>query len=140
MLPEDHKLYSYYQQHQAQPVEIHIAMWKMINLHSTFHKLQPELERRLNDNDRTANQELCIALKCGEERICLDYRHQRLSVSEDIPAGSYVSIDVDERNLITYMIFGYPAEGAVEEAAEHADILRALFPKQQAVFYLTDKF
>lgn len=140
MLPEDHKLYSYYHQHQAEPVPIHIAMWKMINLYSTFHKLRPELERRLNDNDWTANQELCIALKCREERICLDYRHKQFSVSEDIPAGSCVSIEVDERNLITYMIFGYPAEGALEEDAEHADILRALFPKQQAVFYLTDKF
>lgn len=140
MLPEDHKLYSYYHQHQAEPVPIHTAMWKMINLYSTFHKLRPELERRLNDNDWTANQELCIALKCKEERICLDYRHKQLSVSGDIPAGSCVSIEVDERNLITYMIFGYPAEGALEEDAEHADILRALFPKQQAVFYLTDKF
>lgn len=140
MLPEDHKLSSYYQQHQAQPVPIRMSMWKMINLYSTFRKLQPELECRLNGNEFTANQELFIALQCGEDRICLDYRHKRLSVSGEIPAGSYVSIEVDERNLITYILFGYPADGAAEEEAEHAEILQALFPKQHAVFYLTDKF
>ncbi|MEK3903762.1 GNAT family N-acetyltransferase [Paenibacillus sp. FSL R7-0179] len=142
MLPEDHKLYSYYQQHQAEPVPIHMAMWKMINLYSTFHKLQPELEQRLNGNDLMAEQELFIALQCGEDRVYLDYRQKRLSVSQSSQAGSRISVEVDERELISYIIFGYNAEGAAEAGApaRHADILQALFPKQQAVFYLTDKF
>lgn len=142
MLPEDHKLYAYYQQLQAEPVPIHMVMWKMINLHSTFHKLQPELEHRLNGNDLLAEQELSIALQCGEERICLDYCQKRLTVSGSSQAGSRISIEVDERNLISYIIFGYSTEGTTEAKApvEHADILQALFPKQQAVFYLTDKF
>jgi hypothetical protein len=117
-------------------------MWKMINLYSTFHKLQPELEYRLHSNDLMADQELCIALQCGEDMIYLDYRQKRFSVSEISQGGSCVSIEVDERNLISYIIFGYSAEGAAEakDSVEHADILQALFPKQQAVFYLTDKF
>lgn len=119
-----------------------MAMWKMINLYSTFHKLQPELEHRLNGNDLMAEQELFITLQCGEERICLDYRQKRLSVSGNSQSGSRITIEVDERNLISYIIFGYNAEGAAEAGApaRHTDILQALFPKQQAVFYLTDKF
>lgn len=114
----------------------------MINLYSTFHKLQPELEHRLNGNDLMADQELFLTLQCGEDIIYLDYRQKRLSVSGSSQAGSRITIEVDERDLISYIIFGYSAEGAVEAKApvEHADILQALFPKQQSVFYLTDKF
>lgn len=140
MLPEDHKLYSFYQQHQAQSIPINQAMWKMINLHSTFQKLRPELEHRLNTNNLMADQELYIALQCGEDHIYLDYKQKRLSVSDVSHAESYVEVEVDERNLITYLMFGYNAAGRAKDSAEQANILQALFPKQQAVFYLTDKF
>lgn len=137
MLPEDHPLYAYYQRHRAQSVQIHMAMWKMINLTSTFRKLQPELEKRLNGNDAIADQPLRIALRCGEDRIFLDYREQRLSVSDVGHSHAYVPIEVDERSLMTAIVFGYQTE---EATADHSRILQALFPKQQAVFYFADKF
>lgn len=141
MLPEDHKLYSYYQQHHAQTIQIHMAMWKMINLSSTFHKLQSELENRLAGDAFTADQELHIALQCKEEVIYLDYKQHRLFISDNSnDTHDYTQLEVDERDLMTYIIFGYQGAAAAEYSAEHADILQALFPKQQAVFYLTDKF
>ncbi|MFX3636218.1 MAG: GNAT family N-acetyltransferase [Candidatus Pristimantibacillus sp.] len=140
MLPEDHKLYSYYQQHHAQTIQMNMAMWKIINLNSTFQKLQPELENRIIDNDLMAEQELHIKLQCGEDHIYLDYKQKQLSISDVSHAHSYVQIEVDERNLITYMMFGYHAADADKDSVEHANLLQALFPKQQAVFYLTDKF
>ncbi|MNI51741.1 hypothetical protein D3C73_1064810 [compost metagenome] len=142
MLPEDHKLYSYYQDHQAQSIQINMAMWKMINLSSTFHKLQPELENRLKRSTFIADQELHIALQCKEDYIYLDYKQKQLSVSDTSNhTNAYTSIIVDERDLMTYIMFGYNEEaGASKDHAEHTDILLALFPKQQAVFYLTDKF
>ncbi|SDF74774.1 Acetyltransferase (GNAT) domain-containing protein [Fontibacillus panacisegetis] len=141
MLPEDHKLYSYYQEHQAQSMQINMAMWKMINLSSTFHKLQPELEDRLSRSNIIANQDLHIALQCNEDCIYLDYKHKQLSVSDaSNHENVYTSIVVDERDLMTYIMFGYNEAGAAKDSAEHANILQALFPKQQAVFYLTDKF
>ncbi|QCT00953.1 GCN5-like N-acetyltransferase [Paenibacillus algicola] len=144
MLPDDHKLHSYFHQHQAQPVPIHLTMWKMLRLYSTFHKLQAELEERLNRDDFMAGQEMLIALQCGEDTIFLDYRQQRLVISEEISSFPDVSIKMDERSLITYLLFGYEAksreEGAPEPHAGQTHILQALFPKQNAVFYLTDKF
>lgn len=137
MLPEDHKLYSYYQQHQAQSLQIHTAMWKMINLHSTFRKLQPELEKRLNGNDSIADQQLHIALQCGEDRIFLDYQEKRLAVSDVSQSHTYVPIEVDERSLLTSIMFGYQATDGTKD---HSHILQAFFPKQQAVFYFADKF
>ncbi|WP_440960238.1 GNAT family N-acetyltransferase [Paenibacillus nitricinens] len=141
MLPEDHKLYSYYQQHQANSIQINMAMWKMINLSSTFHKLQPELEDRLNRSNIIADQELHIALRSNEDCIYLDYKQKQLSVSDaSNHTNPYTSIEVDERELMTYIMFGYNEAGAAKDSTEQANILQALFPKQQAVFYLTDKF
>lgn len=137
MLPEDHTLYSYYRRHQAQASQIQIAMWKMINLQSTFRKLQPELEKRLNDNDSIAKQTFHVALQCGGDRVYLDYEEMRLTVSDVGHSHAYVPIEVDERNLMTGIMFGYRAE---EAAVEHGRLLQTLFPKQQAVFYFADKF
>jgi predicted acetyltransferase len=137
MLPENHKLYSYYQQHQAQSFQIHSAMWKLINLKSTFQKLQPELEKRLIGNDSIADQQLHIALQCGEDHIFLEYKEKRLSISDVSPSQTYVPIQIDERNLITSIMFGYQAADATKD---NINILQALFPKQQAVFYSADKF
>lgn len=140
MLPEDHKLYSYFQQHQATPIQIHMAMWKIINLNSTFHKLQPELEARLRGSALTADQELHVALRCKEQMVYMDYKQHQLSICDTGNEGTdYTQFNVDERELMTYMLFGY-YEAAGENGAGHACILQALFPKQQAVFYLTDKF
>ncbi|MNJ65700.1 hypothetical protein D3C77_617300 [compost metagenome] len=140
MLPEDHKLYSYYQQQQAQSMQINMAMWKMINLSSTFHKLRPELEERLNGNDLMAEKELHISLQCNADVVYLDYKQKQLSISNaNHNAQVYTPLEVDERKLMTYIMFGHE-EDAAKDGAEHADILQALFPKQQAVFYLTDKF
>ncbi|MNN10051.1 hypothetical protein D3C81_1229620 [compost metagenome] len=140
MLPEDHKLYSYYQEHQAQSIQINMAMWKMINLSSTFHKLQPEFEDRLNRSN-FADQELHITLQCKEECVYLDYKQKQLSIADTSnPANAYTSVVVDERDLMSYIMFGDNEADTVKDRAEHANILQALFPKQQAVFYLTDKF
>ncbi|MOA02761.1 hypothetical protein D3C78_1222280 [compost metagenome] len=141
MLPEDHKLYSYYQQHQAKSMQINMTMWKMINLSSTFHKLRPELEERLNGSDLMAEKELHIALQCNADVVYLDYKQQQLSISDGShDAQVYTPLEVDERDLMTYIMFGCHGTGAAEDRIEHADILQVLFPKQQAVFYLTDKF
>lgn len=141
MLPEEHKLYSYFRQQRATPIQMNIAMWKMLNLHATFHKLQSELEERLKRDILAADQELHIALQCNEETVYLDYKQHLLFISK---AGKgmheYTMITLDERDLMTYIIFGYHEPSEAEKGGEHASILRALFPKQQAVFYLTDKF
>lgn len=140
MLQEDHKLYSYFQQHRATPIQINMAMWKMINLSSALHKLQPELENRLRGSALAADQELHIALQCNEEILYMDYKQRQLSISDTgKDAFDYIHLDVDERDLMTCIIFGYN-EATAGKGAEHAGILQALFPKQQAVFYLTDKF
>ncbi len=137
MLPEDHILYSYYQQHHAQAFQIRTAMWKMINLQSTFHKLQPELEQRLIGHESLTDQPLHIALRCGEDQIYLDYMDKRLSVSDVSHSHAYVPLAIDERNLIDAIMFGYQAADA---SMDHAAVLQALFPKQQAVFYSADRF
>ena len=73
----------------------------------------------------------------------MDYHQHQLSSSGTSKyTFDYILLDLDERDLMTCIIFGYH-EAAAErraECAEHAGILQVLFPKQQAVFYLTDKF
>lgn len=137
MLPEDHKLYSYFQRHQARSFQIQMAMWKLMNLKSTFQKLRPELEKRLIDNESLPDKPLHIALRCGEDRIYLDYKEKRLSISDVSHSQTYVPIAVDERDLMSSIMFGYQAK---DETKDHAAVLQALFPKQQSVFYFTDKF
>lgn len=137
MLPEDHKLYTYYQQHQAQSMQNQMAMWKMINLRSSFRKLRPELEQRLQASESIAGQQLHVEIQCGEDQVYLDYAEKRLSVSDAPQSQDYEPIVVDERELMTAILFGYQADDATKD---HSRILQALFPKQQAVFYLSDRF
>lgn len=143
MLPEDHKLYSYYEENQAKHMPIHIAMWKFINFDSTFNKLQPQLEARIQANSQYEHQSLHIELQCEEHQLFLDYENGKLSLSNESKAASKpITITVEERDLIAYMMFGYkPNEVANPSLSdEQEDILNLLFPKQHSVFYLTDRF
>lgn len=132
-LPDDHKLADYYKQQHADELSLNVTMWKMINSHSMLQKLQPELQQRLSGS-AYAQQQLRIKLQIGEDEVWLDYANQKLSISEQpnsIPA--YETLQLDPYQLISYVIFGC-------DSADQEDLLQALFPKQQAVFYLTDKF
>src|SRR5690606_4325132 len=98
----------------------------------------PELQARLNSNEHFSHKALHIELQCGDERIYLDYEQHQLTVSSACEqANAYQNVAVDERELISYIIFGYCAPA---EADENTSILQVLFPKQNAVFHLTDKF
>lgn len=154
---DDHALTAYYKQHDADSFDMNISMWKIINLCSTLQKLQPELQRRLQAysetlskpidgarNDIIHNEQLPsniwhIALQCGSECVYLDYENQHLSVTpESKPAHNYQTITINEKELVTLIIFGYDEQLTLD--SEHNELLQALFPKQQAMFYLTDKF
>ncbi|RIX49336.1 GNAT family N-acetyltransferase [Paenibacillus nanensis] len=138
--PDDHKLADYYKQHHAEQFELNVSMWKMIDCRSMFRKLQPELEQRIHHSE-FAHLPLHLELHIGVNRLWLHYRNQRLSISgQPDPGAAYVTLRLDPYRLISSVIFGYqPAEE--DEADEAASkLLQVLFPKQQAVFYLTDKF
>lgn len=138
MLPEDHRLTSYFKEQTATEHIINLAMWKKINFTSTFSKLQPELEARLQRNEHTGKQILQLDLYSGDEHIYLDYKQQQLTIStvcgHDV---TYTPIVVDEYKLISYIIWGYDEANDEKEASL---ILQALFPKQHATFYISDRF
>ncbi|MCR8657211.1 GNAT family N-acetyltransferase [Paenibacillus endoradicis] len=137
MLAEDHRITAYFKEQGATEQMIDIAMWKKINFTSTFSKLQPELEARLQRNEHTAAQELHLDLYSGDEHIYLDYKLHQLTISqENVPNTTYIPLVVDELQLIKYIIWGY------DEATNGAEsrILQALFPKQNATFYFSDRF
>ncbi|URN92460.1 MAG: GNAT family N-acetyltransferase [Candidatus Pristimantibacillus lignocellulolyticus] len=138
MLSEDHRITTYFKEQAATEHKIDIAMWKKINFTSTFNKLQPELEARLQHSEQTALQELHLDLCSGDEHLFLDYKHEQLTISQaSLPNTTYMSLVVDEIQLIKYIIWGY------DEANDNSDsfsILQALFPKQNATFYFSDRF
>lgn len=137
-LPEDHRLTTYFMENAATEIPLHVSMWKIINYNSTLHKLLPELQSRLNEHEVFSTHTKHIDLHCGEEHFYLDYAQQQLTISEvSNPSHTYTAITLDEHDLISYIIFGFPQS---DEMSEEANILHVLFPKQNAVFYLTDKF
>jgi len=138
MLSEDHRITSYFKEHAATEHKIDIAMWKKINFTSTFNKLKPELEARLQRNEHTTSQELHLDIYSGDEHIYLDYKHEQLTVSQaSLPDITYTPLVVDELQLIKYIIWGYDE---ATDGSEYSSILQALFPQQNATFYFSDRF
>ncbi|CAM3904774.1 GNAT family N-acetyltransferase [Cohnella lubricantis] len=145
-LPDDHPLAEYYkQQPQAEQLDLNISMWKMIHCRSMLQKLRPELEHRIRSSEY-AEQKLHLELRAGEDRFWLNYADRKLAVSQQAdPFAAYESLQLDPWQLISSVIFGYEEASGGIDRPRQADsaasaILRTLFPKQQAVFYLTDKF
>lgn len=140
-LPDDHRLAAYFKENDAESIELNVTMWKMINLASIFHKLQPELEARLQQSKKLANKSLHIALHCADESIHLKYEAQQLTIDTAETIGSltahYQKVAVDEHRLISYILYGYSDDA--HSGTTH-ELLQALFPKQNAIFYNTDKF
>jgi len=137
-LPEDHKLVPYFQEHAGIKSELNMSMWKCINYEAMFIKLLPELQMRLNQSKQYSTKDLHIALHCNGESIYLCYENQTLSIlSNKHKAIDYLSITIEDRELISSIIFGYTGSTDNEEKLA---LLQLLFPKQNAVFYMTDKF
>ncbi|HIW31342.1 MAG TPA: GNAT family N-acetyltransferase [Candidatus Paenibacillus intestinavium] len=145
MLAEDHCITTFFKEQAATEHVINVAMWKKINFNSTFTKLQPELEARLQRNEHIATQPLHLDLYSADEHIYLDYEQQKLTISQvSKQDATYIPCVVDEVQLISYIIWGYEAanDGSEEVIVgdEASRILQALFPKQNATFYFSDRF
>ena len=142
-LTEDHRLTDYFKLHNAELIPLNITMWKMINLVSIFQKLQPELEARLQKSKALSNKTLHITLHCADEHIHLKYEEQQLTIDStdndetDPLTARHQVITVDEHQLISYILYGY--NDAAYSGMTHK-LLQTLFPRQQAIFYATDKF
>lgn len=137
-VPDDHKLAAYFKQQHAETFELDLTMWKMIRLLATFQKLKPELQARLNNT--SALSAFHLELQCKDETVYLDYENEKLTISAiRRQARNYQTIAVEERRLITYIMFGYQEQEHADQL-EARSILQALFPVQHAAFYATDNF
>lgn len=134
-LPEDHIIVRH-AQYRAQEQPYNVSMWKMLNCANLLGKLVPELEKRLQQS-RYAKLQLAIELHVDDELLYLHYDAGKLHLSVDAAVlAERCRIKLGSAQLIEAVIWGYVSA----EHNETAELLQALFPKQNAAFYLTDKF
>jgi len=141
-LNADHKLYSYFEDNAATEVPMNYTMWKIVNLHSLIHKLLPELHARLV-NSSLQHDELLIQLEIGDACFNLLYKDQTLSIVDTVEQSSHIeamTLTFAPEEFIALIFFGGAGEQGNSQRSKEEAVRLALFPKQNATFYLTDKF
>ncbi|GGH09746.1 GNAT family N-acetyltransferase [Paenibacillus segetis] len=137
-LPDDHVLTEGFLSWGAVKKRTTDAMWKVIRFQPLLAKLAPVFQTRLQENSEYANKPLQIGLKCASQRAYLHYIDGGIAIESDPRHGiEYLSITLTERDFVSLLIQGYDA--SIPEVP-HSDVLRALFPKQDSVFYNIDRF
>ncbi|GAA0136786.1 hypothetical protein YSY43_36270 [Paenibacillus sp. YSY-4.3] len=144
-LPTDHALLPLLKDWNAEQAVSDLMMWKMIRLAETLQIIKPVLERRLR-NESTVNFRL--ALSCEEQSALLIYEEEHLTVVVDYDSSRVATLEFRQPELVTMLLHGYNNEMTVElrSEARHqphppmVELLQVMFPIQNSVFYLTDKF
>lgn len=137
-LPDDHALASAFTNWGAERRPYLYAMWKVIRFQPLLAKLAPVFAQRLDEAPSFAGKTLELHLICGLHEAFFHY-HGRTVAVETVPRSgtSYYKLEWSESEFVRLLLQG----GANEDGSpEHRQLVQALFPKQNSVFYPTDKF
>lgn len=133
-LPDDHILAPAFLQWGAEKKEMTYAMWKVLRFEPLFRKLSAVLERRAQSLDGPAY----LHLECAGQQAYLSYADGRLTITgSPEPEKEYIAVELSQETFITMLLRG--AE-ACQDPNLQTNLLRTLFPKQNSIYYTTDKF
>lgn len=145
LLP-DHVLFANFQQWGAERKDFPYAMWKIIQLPETLKKLQPVLEQRLQQH---AISDFRLAVACREQSALIVFDRNQLSISSEYDSHQETTAVIQQADWVQCMLHGFhlslpiqlrPGSAQQLTKKEIDSIFTALFPVQQSIFYLSDKF
>ena len=137
-LPDDHTLVEAFIKWDAEKNTMDYAMWKVIRFHPLLAKLTSTFQKRLNNSPQYAQESLQLCLECAGQKAYLHYLNEDVSVESNARTGlEYTAIMLNQEEFITLLFQGYD-DSSKEASLNH--VLEVLFPKQNSVFYNTDKF
>lgn len=144
-LPPDHALLPLLKEWDAEQTASDLMMWKIIRLAETLQILKPVLERRLRDKSIGSFR---LALRCAGQSALLIYEEEHLAIAANYDSSKAASLELRQPELVTMLLHGYHSEIPVDDCPgvqvkPHPpvdELLQVMFPFQNSVFYLTDKF
>lgn len=144
-LPPDHALLPLLKEWNAEADASNLMMWKIIRLAEALHIMKPVLERRLRHESAG---DFRVALCCEGQSALLIYEEEHLAIATDYDSSKVTTLELRQSELVTMLLHGYNSGMSIKQCpGERQDprppvdeLLRMLFPAQQALFYLTDKF
>lgn len=145
LLP-DHVLFAYFRQWGAERKDFPYAMWKIIQLPETLNKLHPLLEQRLQ---QYAIPNFRLAIACKDQSALIVFDQNQLSIFSEFDSHQETIAAFQQADWVHCLLHGFhptlpfqlqagPAQRLTKE--EITSIFTALFPVQQSIFYLSDKF
>lgn len=133
-LPDDHIVLPAFREWGAEQKALTYAMWKVLRWEALFHKLASVLERRA----QSLSGSVFLHLECAGQHVYLSIENGHLSITgSPRPEANYTTVQLSQKAFITMLLRG--AE-ACSDPNLHTDLLRTLFPKQNSIYYATDKF
>ncbi|WP_193726667.1 GNAT family N-acetyltransferase [Paenibacillus guangzhouensis] len=137
-LPADHILAEHLLVQGAVKKTLTYMMWKIIRFQLLLAKLVPVFQRRLQHHGALADQPLLIEWECAGQKAYFHALDGQVAVAAVPREGSeYVRISMTQQEFMRLLLHGID-ETALDE--QHSLVLEALFPKQNTVFYLMDRF
>lgn len=146
-LPPDHALLPLLKEWDAEQTASDLMMWKMIRLTETLQIMKPVLERRLREESVGSFR---LALRCAEQSALLIYEEEHLAIVANYDSGKAATLEFQQPGLVSMLLHGYNSDITVDycpgvqlEPEVHPpvnELLQVMFPFQNSVFYLTDKF
>lgn len=144
-LPPNHALLTLLKQWNADEEASNLMMWKTIRLTETLHTLQPVLQRRLQHESVT---DFRLAISCHGQSALFIYEETHLAVVTDFDSREVTTLKFRQSEFISMLFHGYDSKMMIEHSPgtkqelhpPMGEILQILFPAQDSVFYLTDKF
>ncbi|MNI40931.1 hypothetical protein D3C73_951690 [compost metagenome] len=137
-LPYDHKLLEAFTTWGAEKKMISYAMWKIIRFQPLLAKLTSIFQKRLRNSKELAATSIQLCLECAEQQAYVHYSDGQVDIESHARKGMlYSHLVVTQEDFISMLFQGIDASSNKEL---QIDVLQALFPKQNSIFYLTDKF
>jgi|GEM_PF-6893229 len=141
-LPGDHVLIDRLLAWGAVKKTLPYMMWKIIRFQPLLAKLAPVFQHRLQQSRTLADHSLLIAWECAGQRAYLHAMQGQVSVEPAPREGSeYMRISMTQQEFMRLLLQGHDgSDRSAPETEQHSSVLETLFPQQNSVFYLMDRF
>lgn len=137
-LPGDHALIESLSSWGAAKKTLPYMMWKIIRFQPLLAKLAPVFRRRLQSSGVFADVSLEIEWECDGKKAYFHYLNGEAAVEPNPRKGAeYLHIGLTQKQFISLLLHGY---GGTDVETRGYPVLEVLFPKQNFVFYLMDRF
>ncbi|MDR0270474.1 GNAT family N-acetyltransferase [Paenibacillus sp.] len=137
-LPGDHVLIKNLSSWGALQKTLPYMMWKIIRFQPLLTKLAPVFRRRLQNSGEFAGASLEIEWEYDGKKAFFHYSNGEVTVEPNPREGAeYLHIGLTQKQFVSLLLHGY---GSSDAETLRFPVLEVLFPKQNFVFYLMDRF